>query len=496
MKKWISILCITLLLCSALTVAVSAAGTGTQKDPIVFSGADFNMVKIPAGATYYISYTDIFGNAKSQISINSSTDVEAGYTVTYGDAVVNSDVDGFCNIVAAPDANYTYNLSIKNNSTKQATIFISFYAIAPYEISDLPLYEGENAVTTLAADTTLYVFEPTELAIYEIAINKEAVLSHWNGSVFYVTGLNKETTEGKLEVTCSALGQSLLIGVSGVAEANITITKIDDYVPAASVEYVEYVNKHTPVSGFKLPDGEMVAVDITVDQTVVLGTDGYYHFGSANGPILYVDMTGTTYADLYECFYPSSGDAADRLRGTYLDAEGKTCGYDFITAMKAYADALDDDGYYYLTEDLANYLQMYGKDQGWYNPVYSPFASIQSGNFAEESAWLLTSCYAPATDEPDEPSEPDDPADPDEPSEPDTPVTPDEPDTPDEPSEPDTPVTPDEPSEPEDPSEPDAPNDDNDEPESPATGDVASLGAIATLLVSAIGTLTFSKKRK
>lgn len=469
MKKWISILCITLLLCSALTVAVSAAGAGTQEDPVVFAGPDFNMVKIPAGATYYISYTDIFGNAKSQISINSSTDPAAGYVVTYGDTVANSDADGFCNIVAAPDASFTYNLSIQNNSTKQATIFISFYAIAPYEISDLPLYEGENAVTTLAADTTLYVFEPTELAIYEIAVDKEAVLSHWNGSVFYVTGLNKETNEGKLEVTCSALGQSLLIGLSGVDAANITITKIDDYVPAASVDYVEYVNKHTPVSGFKLPDGEMTAVDITVAQTVVLGADGYYHFGSANGPILYVDMTGTTYADLYECYYPSAGDPADRLRGTYVDAEGKTCGYDFITAMKAYADALDEDGYYYLTEDLANYLQMYGKDQGWYNTEYSPFEIIKAGNFDADSAWLLTACYVAGSGEPD------------------TPVTPDEPSDP---------VEPDEPSDPEDPSEPDAPADDNDEPESPATGDVASFGAIATLLVSAIGTLTFSKKRK
>lgn len=470
MKKWISILCIVLMLCSAMTIAVSAAGAGTQADPVVFAGPDFNMVKIPAGATYYVSYTDIFGNAKSQISINSSTDPAAGYVVTYGETVANSDADGFCNIVAAPDANFTYSLSIKNNSTKQATIFISFYAIAPYEISDLPLYEGENAVTTLAADTTLYVFEPADLGIYEVAVDKQATLSHWNGSVFYVTGLNKETTDGKLEVTCSALGQSLLIGLSGVDAANITVTRTDDYVPAASVEYVAYENKHTPVAGFKLPAGEMTAVDVTVAQTVVLGADGYYHYGAANGPILYVDMTGTTYADLYECYYPSAAEPADRLRGTYVDAEGKTCGYDFVTAMKAYADALDENGYYYLTEDLANYLQMYGKDQGWFNTEYSPFEIIKAGNFNADSAWLLTSYYIPAAggDDPVVPGEPDEPTDPD---------------TPDEPVEPDTPANPDE------------PTDDKDEPESPATGDVSVFGAVATLLLSCAGTLTLRKKR-
>jgi hypothetical protein len=202
----------------------------------------------------------------------------------------------------------------------------------------------------------------------------------------------------------------------------------------------------------------------------VLGADGFYHYGSANGPILYVDMTGVTYADLYECYYPSAAEPADRLRGTYVDADGKTCGYDYITAMRAYADALDANGYYYLTEDLANYLQMYGKDQGWFNTEYSPFEIIKAGNFNADSAWLLTSYYIPAAggDDPVVPGEPDEPTDPD---------------TPDEPVEPDTPANPDE------------PTDDKDEPESPATGDVSVFGAVATLLLSCAGTLTLRKKR-
>ena len=479
MKKWISILCITLLLCSAMTMAVSAAA-GTPEDPVVFTGLNFNMVKIPAGETYYATFTDTTGAAKRHININSTTDIEAGYAVTCGSNVANSDENGYCNLVVAPDANGTYLLAITNNSTKQATYFVNFYEVSPYEISDILLYDGENAVTTLNADTTLYVFEPLETGVYEVLVDKDAVLSHWNGSVFYVTGLAEETTEGRLEIGCGALGQSLLIGLSGVSSANITITKIGEYEAPASVEYVEYVNKHTPISGFQLPDAEMTIVDITAAQTVVLGADGIYRYGSANGPVLYVDMTGVTYADLYECYYPSAAEPADRLRGTYVDADGKTCGYDFITAMKAYADALDTNGYYYLTEDLANYLQMYGKDQGWFNAEYSPFEIIKAGNFNADSAWLLTACYdASAIGE--------------------DPIIPDEPNEPEEPTDPETPVDPENPSKPEtpaDPEEPDVPADDNDEPESPATGDVASYGAIATLLLASAGALTFSKKRK
>lgn len=466
MKKLVSILCIMLLLCSALSIAVSAAPAGTPEDPFICSGLNFNMVKIPAGKTYYISFTDATEAAKRQININSTTDIASGYSVTYGDEVTNSDENGYFNLVTAPDAAFTYFFAITNNAAKQATFFINFYDVSPYEISDTILYEGENAVTTLQADATLYIFEPTEVAIYEIAVdNTNAVLSRWDGSSFYVTGMAEEATDGKMEVICASIGQSLLIGVSGVDAANIIITKIDDYTPPAAIDYKEYVNKHSPQPNtFKLPEGELTAVDITKPQTVVLGSDGIYHYGSANGPIMYVDLTGVAFADLYECYYPSSGgDVADRMRGTYLDEEGNVCGYDFLNAMHQYADALDSEGFYYLTEDVANYINMFGKDQGWFQPEYSPFEQVKNGSFVAESAWLVSAYYIPGDNT--------------------------EPDTPSEPNEPENPETPETPNEPADPEE------EEDEPQSPPTGDISAFGAVAALLLSSVGALTLSKKR-
>lgn len=461
MKKVISILCVLLLLCSTVALAVSAAPAGTLEDPVVFTSADLNMVKIPKGKTYYISYTDTTAAEKREIQISAAA--TATYTVTYGDVVAENDENGFCNIVATPDENNTYLFTITNNGTKQLTVYISFVEVVPYQMSDIILYDGENAVTTTEAETTLYSFEPAETGVYEIVVDAEnVVLSHWNGSANYVTGLAEETTEGKLEITCSAVGQSLLLGLSGTDAANITITKIAEYEAPISVDYVTYTNKHIPAKGFEMPDAEFTAVDITVAQTVVLGDDGIYRYGSANGPVLYVDMTGVQYADLYECFYPSSGgETATRLHGTYVDADGNTCGYDFLSAMRAYADALDAEGYYYLTEDLANYLRMYGKDQGWFNAEYSPFEIIRSGEFNEESAWLISACYDPTAGGVD-------------------PVIPEQPENPEDS---------------EDPSQPDAPIGGDNDPESPATGDVSAFGAVAALLLSSVGALTLSKKR-
>lgn len=457
MKKWISILCITLLLCSATSLAVSAAA-GTPEDPVIFTGINFNMIKIPAGETYYASFTDDSGAAKRQISVNSTTDKTAGYVVTYGENVQSSDENGYCNMLAAPDANGTYLLAITNNAAKQATFFVNFYDVSPYEISETHIYVGENAVTTLMADTTLFAFEPEELGVYEFVVDKEdAALSYWNGSIFYVAGLAAEAVDGKLEVVCAAVGQSILIGLGGVDSANITVTKTDDYTPPAAVEYVDYVNQHSPKKdGFKLPEAALTKVDITATHTVVLGSDGIYRYGSANGPILYVDLTGVPYADLYECYYPSSGgEVADRMRGTYVDKDGVTRGYEFLSAMRQYADALDSEGFYYLTVDIANYINMFGKDQGWFKPEYSPFAEIQNGEFVADSAWLITSYYDSNGSS--------------------------------EPVIPDTPTTP---------VEPDAPIGGDDEPQSPATGDMASFGALAVLMLSSTGALVFCKKER
>ena len=473
MKKMISLLAAMLLLCSALVVSVSAAA-GTQDDPIICTSLSFNMVKIPAGETYYITYTDPYAAAKYQLSINSSTDKEAGYTVAIGDVTQDSDADGYCNTIATPDANYTYYFSISNKSANQATFFISFYEISPYEISDTILYVGENAVTTLAADTTLYSFEAEESGIYEIVVdNTDAILTHWNGSISYVTDVAATAVDGKLEVTCASAGQSLMIGLSAVDGANIIITKTGDYIPPEAIVYEDYVNSHTPIDNFKLPEGELTKIDITTTHTVVLGADGFYHYGTANGPIIYVDMTGVQFADLYECFYPATAGAqvADRLRGIYTGDDGKQHGYEFLTAMHAYADALDADGFYYLTADLATYLQCYGTAQGWFVPQFSPFADIQNNAFVEESAWLVSAYYIPATN-------PEDPADPEAPTDPEDPADPTDPEDPADPEEPDTPV------------------DGDDDTESPATGDVASFGAMTALLMSAAGAFTFSKKRK
>lgn len=277
------------------------------------------------------------------------------------------------------------------------TAVLAVGAASDYTVSSTSLTEGKNGVTASSSvTTTLFVFKPTKVGAYRLSVDKSAArLSYWYGTPFYVTGLAEETTGGSLVVTCSSVGQTLLVGLSGVSSATITVAEEVGYVPPAAVVYEPYVNRHTPVSDFALPTGELTRVNVLLPQTLVADADGIYHLGSINGPILYVNMCAASYADLYACYHPLSGSGALYMRGRYKDETGKECGYEFLEAMRPYAESLDDDGYYYLTVDLATYIQIYGDNQGWFRKDSSPFSVIKQGRFIEESAWLVNAYYLP-----------------------------------------------------------------------------------------------------
>lgn len=269
---------------------------------------------------------------------------------------------------------------------------------AEHRVSSVALCEGENTVTTLDVATTLYVFTPIDVGAFLVEVSDpDAVLTYWYGSKFYVTGLAETAVDGALTVECSSVGQSILIGLGGVESATIIITKQEGYVPPEVVLYEPYENVHTPVDGFVMPTEELTRVDITKPQTVVADAAGICHLGSVDGPVLYVNMCAATYADLYACYHPTGGTGALYVHGRYEDENGDVRGYEFLEAMRPYAEALDADGYYYLTVDLAVYIQIYGENQGWFRKDASPFPFIKQDRFIEESAWLVNAYYvAPA----------------------------------------------------------------------------------------------------
>ena len=271
-----------------------------------------------------------------------------------------------------------------------------------YTVSNTYLKVGANRVTMSLDTTTIYKFKPTAVGNYRVTVeDPNAILNFWYGSAQYVSIPAYDAVDGSVVITCTDVGQTLLVGLSGVSATTITVTSEPGYVAPPEVVYTTYRNKHTPSWRFTMTDEKLTAIDITKPQTVVADSQGIYHYGTVNGPIIYVDLQASRWTDLYKLFYPDDVEGEewppiDVMRGRYDEKDGKIYSYDFLNAMNDYADALDD-GYYYLTVDLATYMQCYGTDQGWYVPRYSPFEPIQQGKFIEESAWLVNTYYvAPA----------------------------------------------------------------------------------------------------
>jgi hypothetical protein len=103
------------------------------------------------------------------------------------------------------------------------------------------------------------------------------------------------------------------------------------------------------------------------------------------------------------------GYGANALRGEYDSTK-----YEFINAMKEYAELIDkaavnnddddanDNGLYPLTDDLMIFMKGYGAYQGWFLPGISVFDEI-NGEQDADAAWLVNCCYledAPAEENP------------------------------------------------------------------------------------------------
>ena len=264
-----------------------------------------------------------------------------------------------------------------------------------YIVSDIMLGLGENELTLdETAITTIYEFTPEETGIYQFTVgNESALVGYWGAGSFFVWDQTENKTN-VLEHELDAVGQSIMVGVSGVEGTfTMNIEKIGDAEEIVEIEYVEYVVKHVPLPKYLIDvaaDQVETPVDITKPQTVVKGTDGFYHLGSANGPVLYANLTNDAF-DLLQAFY--GGYGALTMRGLYVDSNGNEFYYDFLKAMQVYANVLYnsdyDNGYYPVTEDLMIFLKSFGAYQGWYDIVQSPFEAIK-GEHNADSAWLVT----------------------------------------------------------------------------------------------------------
>ena len=368
----------------------------------------------PVADGYSVTVTDYNGNPKTGVVVQ----FQKGETVL---AMVPVNDKG---VAAADleDGDYTVKLMFSGEElyyeekgavlTKTAPHITVQVAAAvsgePEELSVGDAYYvgvGGTYVQMQANVVNYFLFEPTVAGNYRISTSDpEAVLSYWGGNTFFVHESTDSTDYANNSFTRNVkennLGSTYVIGITGAEDCILEITRIGDPIldetdfPITVYEGTKEVTKYPD-----LPSGKSkkyVNISGKTDSvTLVLNeNDGYYHVGTADGPVMYMDLSSAApHVPLYGMMGMASIGGENITQHFYNENGELIRREQYNTLLKEYASNVDKTyGVYPLTEDLKYMIQQAGSRKGWWD-VESPNYQFEDvPNLNTEIAWMFACC--------------------------------------------------------------------------------------------------------
>ena len=206
------------------------------------------------------------------------------------------------------------------------------------------------------------------------------------------------------------LGASYVLGLKQARDAVIVITRIGDAMTdETDIDPVAY----EPVDAIDWKSSFGAGTNFTYidpltqkakDVKYVKGTDGYYHLGDANGPILYVNLgQSAPYLKMSDAMAVTDEEAVYLLIEVLRDANGKAyarTSYNECLTQYVKARCTNTD-VYPLTDDLIMILKFASKDKGWaeYDNEKKDylFKNSETGERIPgadpDLAWMYAVCY-------------------------------------------------------------------------------------------------------
>ena len=276
--------------------------------------------------------------------------------------------------------------------------------------------EGATKLPLTENDYNFFIFTPTVSAIYTLTYECDANLTvSYHGSTFYVQG--KDLSQGSDDVgTCengltlkvypTNIGNSYVFAVKSTAatsciikikNAGDTESRIED---APWTPYLEDAAKVAEQLAMN-PTGTYTAVDLTdlSLKAVYNESDGYYHLGSATGPLLFIDLTSNSpYVNSIQTICGNQGMNTYIYDETGAVIEKRSYNELFLQyGMPDDASAnVDAPIRVALTPKLAEAIQVFGEKNGWWKvgSESNIFTKVLLGApYNQEYAWLLFCGY-------------------------------------------------------------------------------------------------------
>lgn len=251
---------------------------------------------------------------------------------------------------------------------------------------------GSFYVDLTGQDIRFFLFTPEETGIYTFTTtNPDAGIGYWSTSFFTFDCSSEYVKENVCTLEVKSVGPTYVLSVKGGEGINGTVLKIErtgDIAENTTV-YETYEGTSTPTTPFVADvTGTKTYLDMAVEQILVKGEDGFYHIGSADGPLVYMDLKGSRYGISVSAVVNNSP-----MLKYEFDANGKpTKRIDYTTCMLSYVENSDESlGVYALTDDLITILQNHGEHAGWYEKGGQSYL-FGTDPVLEGQGWMFLLC--------------------------------------------------------------------------------------------------------
>ena len=366
------------------------------KDVIVKLFKDGEMVKMMPYRGEFLS----FGVETSSYTIE--LDLEGtGVSYVYDEAALS----------ISPDKLST---TVRLFKTTEATE--SIFVGAPVS-SDYDAYivdEGSYKVSLTPGDRTYFIFIPKSPAIYTITYECDTSLTvSYHGSTFFVQGMDVSAGASdiakygnglSINVYESNIGGDLVFAISSktATECILNIQNAGDpgtrLVDQPWVPYLEDEAKLQADLALK-PEGTYTAIDVT-DMSVSAvynKNDGYYHLGSEDGPVIFIDLTSENkYIASIQKICSNQRMGAYIYDGNGNVVEKRSYNELFMQYGMPFEETPEEPVRVPLTAKMAEAIKSFGDKNGWWSddPDVNIFTRVLMGaSYNPDAAWLLFCGY-------------------------------------------------------------------------------------------------------
>ena len=260
---------------------------------------------------------------------------------------------------------------------------------------------GASFVSLYKGERNYFVFTPTEGGVYKFYTVTEGCVIGNYGMPMIVQPHNISDLENNSFTTVvrdTAIGEGdggtlqMVIGIDTdiVDTAVIVIERLSD--PPVEVGFTDMPIDPVAKKYTDLLNDEFIDINITKPVTVVYNeNDGYYHYGSVNGPVVFIKITSSGNSHLDDFTFPSFETVISTGRLCAIFYEGDTIvrRESYNAMIEEYIKLVGSRGLVPLDKALADAVKNAGEYMGW----WSTSSIFGDNRINVESAWLFACAY-------------------------------------------------------------------------------------------------------